>query len=195
MRKKSEIILNVLEETGKASFAEIMNFKKSLHYVPKKRGEGYKKLIGEDCKIKRDIVTVKPYSPFEINGFKVTSIPVDHSLPGSSGYFLENDNDTIVYSGDIRFHGWNKGYIDKFMVESHKFNPTIMLCEGTRINESVKGNEEDIENKATNLIKDHKGLAIVNYPIRDLDRLITFYNVAKNTDRILAINSKNKLIC
>lgn len=43
MRKESEIILSVLEETGKSSFGEIMNLKKSFHYVPKKRGEGYKK--------------------------------------------------------------------------------------------------------------------------------------------------------
>lgn len=190
MRKESEIILRVLEETGKSSFAEIMTLKKSFHYVPKKRGEGYKKLIGNDAKVSRDIITVDPYSPFEINGFKVTSIPVDHSLPGSSAYFLENNSEAIVYSGDIRFHGRNSMYSDKFVAKSYKFNPTIMLCEGTRINESKKGNEENIELKATKLIRDHKGLAIINYPIRDLDRLITFYNVAKNTDRILAINSK-----
>lgn len=190
MRKESEIILRVLEETGKSSFAEIMNLKKSFHYVPKKRGEGYKRLIGKDAKVERDIVTVDPYSPFEINGFKVTSVPVDHSLPGSSAYFLESDNEAIIYSGDIRFHGRNRDYSDKFVAKSHKFNPSMMLCEGTRINESGKGTEEDIEVKATSLIKNHKGLAIVNYPIRDLDRLITFYNVAKNTDRILAINSK-----
>lgn len=66
----------------------------------------------------------------------------------------------------------------------------IIRFDGTRINENSKGTEENIEIKATNLINDHMGLAIVNYPIRDLDTLITFYNVAKNTDRILAINSK-----
>ncbi|MDR2966920.1 MAG: MBL fold metallo-hydrolase [Methanobacteriaceae archaeon] len=190
MRKESEIILKVLEETGKGSFAEILNLKKSFHYVPKARGEGYKKLIGKDSIVKRNIVTLDSYSPIEINGFKITSIPVDHSLPGSSAYFLENDNETIVYTGDIRFHGRNKKYSDIFVKKSQKFNPTIMLCEGTRINENSKKTEKDIEIEATNLIKNHDGLAIVNYPIRDLDRLITFYNVAKNTDRILAINSK-----
>jgi len=190
MRKESEIILKVLEETGKGSFGEIINLKRSFHYVPKKRGEGYKRLIGNDSKIQRNIVTVNPYTPIEINRFKVTSIPVDHSLPGSSAYFLENDNEAIVYTGDIRFHGRNKNYSDKFIAESKKFNPTTMLCEGTRINENSVKTERDIEIEATDLIKDHKGLAIVNYPIRDLDRLITFHNVARNTDRTLAINSK-----
>lgn len=190
MRKESEIILSVLEETGKSSFGEIMSLKKSFHYVPKKRGEGYKKLTGKEAKVERNIVSIDPYSPFDINGFKVTSIPVDHSLPGSSAYFLESDDEAIVYSGDIRFHGRNKSFSDKFVSKSYKFNPTIMICEGTRINENSKGNEEDIETKAVNLIKDYNGLVFVNYPIRDLDRLITFYNVAKDTDRILAINSK-----
>jgi ribonuclease J len=190
MRKESEIILRVMEETGKASFTEIMNLKKSFQFVPKKTGEGYKKPTGDEAKIKRNIVTIDPYSPFEVNAFKITSIPVDHSLPGSSAYFLENNNEAIVYTGDIRFHGRNKEYSDKFVSLSEKFSPTIMLCEGTRINENSKGTEEDIEVKVTDLIKDHKGLAIVNFPIRDLDRLITFYNVAKNTDRVLAINTK-----
>jgi len=190
MRKESEIILKVLEETGKASFSEIINLKKSFHYVPKKRGEGYKRLTGNDSKIKRNIETIDPYSPIEINEFKVSSIPVDHSLPGSSAYFLENDNEAIVYTGDIRFHGRNKKYSDTFVTKSQKFQPNIMLCEGTRIGEHRSKNEKDIEIEATDLIKNHEGLAIVNYPIRDLDRLITFYNVAKNTDRILAINSK-----
>lgn len=190
MRKESEIILNVLEETGKTTFAEIINLKKSFHYVPKKRGEGFKKLTGDESKIKRNIITIDPYSPFEINGFNITSIPVDHSLPGSSAYLLENDNEAIVYTGDIRFHGRNKNLSDKFVNEAKKFNPTIMLCEGTRIASDDKDLEEDIESKATDLIQNHKGLAIVNYPIRDLDRLITFHNVARSTDRILAINSK-----
>ena len=190
LRKESEIILRVLEETTATPFGDYINLKKTFHYVPKKKGDGYTKLTGEKRKIKRDIVTVKEYSPFQINGFKVTSIPVDHSVPGSSAYFLENDNEAIVYTGDIRFHGRNKSLSDKFVSKAQKFNPTIMLCEGTRINEKSKGTEEDIEINATNLITKHKGLAIVNFPIRDLDRLITFYNVAKNTDRILAINSK-----
>jgi len=190
MRKESEIILKVLEQTGKTSFGEIMTLKKSFHYVPKKTGEGYKKLTGDEAKVKRDIVTVTPYKPFEINNFKVTSIPVDHSLPGSSAYFLESDSEATIYTGDIRFHGRNREFSNKFVKESSKFQPTIMLCEGTRIKEDSKGNEEDIEVKATNLIKNHKGLAIINFPVRDLDRLITFYNVAKSTDRILAISSK-----
>ncbi|MDR2873577.1 MAG: MBL fold metallo-hydrolase [Methanobrevibacter sp.] len=197
MRKESEIILQVLEDTGKTSFSEIMNTKKSFHYVPKKRGEGYKKLTGDEAKIKRTIETIKPYSPFEINDFKVTSIPVDHSLPGACAYFLENDNETIVYSGDIRFHGRNQEYSNKFLTEAQKFNPTTMFCEGTRINEDTEKKietEEDIEFEATNTIKNHEGLIIVNYPIRDLDRLVTFHNIAKNTDRILAINSKQAYI-
>ena len=33
-------------------------------------------------------------------------------------------------------------------------------------------------------------LVIVNFPVRDLDRLLTFYKVAKETDRTLVVNLK-----
>ena len=87
------------------------------------------------------------------------------------------------------------------MVESRKLpknllkkqkrpNPTVMISEGTRIDSPSTETEEDIEIKAKNLIADFKGLVIVNFPVRDLDSLLTFYNVAKETDRTLVVNLK-----
>ena len=55
--------------------------------------------------VDRDIRIIEPYKKFEIGNFKIKSAPVDHSLPGATGYIAENDEDTIVYTGDLRFHG------------------------------------------------------------------------------------------
>jgi len=35
---------------------------------------------------------------------------------------------------------------------------------------------------------------VVNYPVRDLDRLVTFYNVAKDSDRELVVSLKQAYI-
>jgi ribonuclease J len=190
MTRESQIILDVIEKTGKASFSEFTKLKKTFHFVHTKKEDGFTALKGKDSEVFREIIIFKPYKPIEINEFKVISAPVDHSLPGSTAYFLENADDAIVYTGDLRFHGRNRDFTNKFTKKSYKFNPTIMICEGTRINAKPDGTEEDIEIKATDLINNHDGLVIVNYPFRDLDRLITFYNIAKNTGRILAINLK-----
>ena len=69
----------------------------------------------------------------------------------------------------------------KFVKEAKKSNPKVLISEGTRIDSPSTETEEDIEINAKNLISDFKGLVIVNFPIRDIDRLLTFYKVAKDT--------------
>jgi len=65
-----------------------------------------------------------------------------------------------------------------------------MISEGTRIDSPITETEEDIEIRAKNIISEFKGLVIVNFPVRDLDRLLTFYKVAKDSDRTLVVNLK-----
>jgi len=78
--------------------------------------------------------------------------------------------------------------------KAKKVSPTTMICEVTRIDQKENITESDIEKRATKIISDSKDLVIVDYPIRDLDRLLTFYNVAKNTDRTLVVNLKQAYI-
>ena len=127
---------------------------------------------------------------FQIGDFTIKSAPVDHSLPGASAYILETADETIAYTGDLRFHGRRPEITRKFVKEAKKSNPNIMISEGTRIDSQSNTTEEDIENKAKTVISNFKGLVIVNYPIRDFDRLVTFYKVAKDTDRTLVLNLK-----
>lgn len=188
--EESYLILKVLEDTSSVSFTDLLTLKKDFHFIPKKRVEGYKRLQGNLARVDRDVKKLKPYKNTDIGDFKVKCAPVDHSLPGACGYIIENDEDTIVYTGDLRFHGRRPEVTDKFVKKARKANPTIMLSEGTRIDSETTITEEDIEEKAIEEISDFKGLVVVNYPIRDLDRLLTFYNVACRTDRTLAVNLK-----
>ncbi|MBP2046178.1 MBL fold metallo-hydrolase [Methanobacterium aggregans] len=190
MSEESHLILKVLEETSTVSFADILQVKKDFHFVPKKNGEGYKKLGGKDASLEREIKTFEPYKTFEIGDFRIRSAPVDHSLPGAAAYILESDEEVTVYSGDLRFHGRHPEITQKFVKEAKKSNPNVMLCEGTRMAEERTETEKDIEHKAKELIRDFKGPVIVNFPVRDLDRLLTFHNVAKAAGRILVVNLK-----
>ncbi len=190
MTKESQLILKVLEDTSAVSFGETLEYKKTFHFITKKSGEGFKRLSGKDATIKRELHIVEPYKYFEIGDFKIKSAPVDHSLPGASAYILENEGETFVYTGDLRFHGRRPEMTNKFVKEAKKCNPNVMVTEGTRIDNPSTETEEDIEIQAKNLISEFKGLVIVNFPVRDLDRLLTFYNVAKDTDRTLVVNLK-----
>lgn len=190
MTKDSQLILKVLEDTSAVSFGETLEYKKTFHYTAKKNGEGFKRLSGKDARVERKVNIIEPYKNFEIGDFKIKSAPVDHSLPGASAFILENNNETVVYTGNLRFHGRKPEMTKKFVKEAKKSNPQIMITEGTRIDSPTSETEEDIEIRAKNLIDGFNGLVIVNFPIRDLDRLLTFYKVAKESDRTLVVNLK-----
>lgn len=190
MTEDSYLILKVLEETSAVSFGETLRYKKTFHYTPKTRGDGYKKLSGKEADVDRDVVVVEPYKKFEIGDLKIRSAPVDHSLPGASAFILENNDESMIYTGDLRFHGRKPKITHKFVKEAKKANPKVMISEGTRIDTTDTETEEDIEIKAKTVISDHNGLVIVNFPVRDLDRLLTFHRVAKDSDRILVVNLK-----
>lgn len=190
--QESYIILKALEETSKKSFTDLISLKRTFHFVSKKRGDGYKRL--KASKIEREIKTPRPYKRFEIGEVTAILTPVDHSLPGASAQIIETSEETIVYTGDLRFHGRRGKGTKKFVKKAKKVSPTTMICEGTRIDQKENITEADIEKRATKIISDSKDLVIVDYPIRDLDRLLTFYNVAKNTDRTLTVNLKQAYI-
>ena len=150
--------------------------------------------LGSNISVDRDIKVIKPYEKFEIGDFSIKSAPVDHSLPGASGYIAENNEDTIVYTGDLRFHGRQPELTRKFVQEAKKSNPTVMISEGTRINRYENITEQDIEENAVDKVRNSEGLVVVNFPVRDLDRLITFYKVGQDTDRKLVVSLKQAYI-
>lgn len=191
LNEQSYLILKALEDTGAATFSEYINLKKTFHLGPNSKGDGYKRLR---TSVKRDIRIIKPYKTFSIGDFNIKSAPVDHSLPGATGYIAENADETIVYTGDLRFHGRHPELTNKFVKESRKSQPTTLITEGTRITESKSLSEFEIEQKAIKLLENVKDLVVVNFPVRDLDRLVTFYNTAKETDRELVVSLKQAYI-
>lgn len=119
---------------------------------------------------------------------------MDHSLPGASAYLAENDDGMLVYTGDLRFHGQHPELTHQFVEKARKAQPTTLICEGTRINSTGNTSEEDIQRKAQEVVDHYPGLVVVNYPVRDLDRLLTFHRVACNTDRQLVVSLKQAYI-
>lgn len=192
LSNESYLILKALEDTGASSFSEYLHLKKAFQIEPKKRGEGLKRANG--IRVERDIRIVEPYKEFEIGEFSIKAAPVDHSLPGASAFISKSDEDTIVYTGDLRFHGRNPELTHKFVKEAKKSNPSILISEGTRIDKDENVSEEEIERRAFTEVTNCKGLVVVNYPVRDLDRLLTFYKVAQDADRKLVISLKQAYI-
>ena len=176
-------ILEAVEEQSKRNIEnEVMSFKRR----PLFRND-YKKPA-----IKRKFYTFRTGDKFSIDDIEVEPIHVDHSIPGSYGFIIYTSEGAIVYTGDLRMHGTHSEMTEDFVSKAIEVKPVAMITEGTRINEKKTGeSEESVYAKAKEEISRTKGLAIVDFNFKDVDRFRTFYKVARETDRKLVISFKH----
>jgi len=116
----------------------------------------------------------------------LTGFNVGHSIPGSMCSLVEVDDKQILYTGDVRFHGKNQP--DLSGIDNLK--PDVMITEGTRIEEQIPDNEDRVEHDLGELIQSTKGLVIVGFAWKDLERYETVRNAALASNRIPVFDSR-----
>lgn len=146
--------------------------------------------------------------PMHFPDCTVTPFPVDHSIPGACAYLIEHDGGTMVYTGDLRFHG-RMGHVTEETIEKlAAVHPDVLLIEGTNLRSNVDSSHHDtafhrrfafwseqgVEAKALEEITAASGLVMADFGMKDLDRLMTFQRVAHSTGRRLAILPRDAYI-
>lgn len=127
----------------------------------------------------------------QIGSISIEPIHVDHSIPGCYGFVIRTSSKTIVYSGDLRIHGNNPSLTRDFIARASAENPDIMLCEGTRIDETTMTREKDVFDICKYFVERARNhLVYADYSYKDIDRFTTFYNIAKSTGRKLLIHNR-----
>ncbi len=117
----------------------------------------------------------------------IRSYPVDHSVYGATAWAVETSAGWVVYSGDIRLHGGNGYMTRRFAEEVAKLNPVAMLIEGTRINSESKRTEPEVRDACLEVVRSAEGLVVADFGPRNVERLLIFLEVAKETGRELVI--------
>jgi ribonuclease J len=105
---------------------------------------------------------------------------VGHSIPGAMAAVIESDDEQVLYTGDLRFHGRSGHDLGETL---RGLRPDVMLCEGTRILEDEPDDEERVEDELTSAIDDAEGLAMVGFSWKDLERYETVRQAAHRKDR------------
>ena len=193
MSAESRAILKTLEETGAGGFNEFLHYKTSFEYRPKKSGEGYTKVRGEEAKIPRRIEVFSSEKRFSVGPIEIVPFEVDHSLPGATAYLIHTSEGNVLYTGDFRFHGYRRERTERMVEAVSGEGVEAVITEGTRVSkERPEGNtEEDVLEKAGKIVSSTSGLAVINFPQRDLARLKTFYRIAQNSGRKLVLSFKH----
>ena len=179
----TKLILEAMQTTGSGSFTDFVIYKENFVTRNSKAIPRYK----------RNIKCFRTGDEIQVNDLVAKPIHVDHSLPGSYGFIIYTPRGSVVYTGDFRLHG-RKHLTQDFLDEVTKEKHLALICEGTRLGEKGKWEQESSENavqeKVSKIISNTSGLVIVNFPSRDIDRLNTFYNAAKQNGRKLVIDLK-----
>jgi len=190
--EESKLILENFDDTGTGE--QYLTFKEKFGFHESDRGSTRGKMVKEKgasaTEIPRDVKVIESYKEISIDQIKVTPLPVDHSISGVYGFILETSNGMIANTADLRFHGRRKKDSEKFVEKCSEASLDLLLCEGTRIDKDSSLTEFDVEEKVKKIVNATKKLVICGYPIRDLDRLQSFYLAAKETGRDLVIEPK-----
>jgi ribonuclease J len=125
------------------------------------------------------------------SGFGLRCFPVDHSIPGACAWAIETSSGWVVYSGDLRLHGKRGGLTRSFVEQAKRLHPRALILEGTNVARETNIAEQQVYEKALTSIAQSDRLVIADFSPRDVDRLLTFLQVAKDTGRKLAILPKD----
>ena len=118
--------------------------------------------------------------------------PLDHSLFGAAGFVVETTAGLIAYTGDIRFHGENRDLSYRFAEELSAARPLALLCEGTRAGIGEHVTEGEVRDNCLAAVRAAEGtLVVADFAPRNVERLITFLDVARQANRRLLIQPKD----
>lgn len=124
-------------------------------------------------------------------GLNLRRWPVDHSVYGACAWAIETGSGWIVYTGDLRCHGGNAGLTWKFAEEAARLKPRALIIEGTRIDSESTHTEQLVRDRAFDEIKDAEGLVVADFGPRNVERLASFLEIARETGRKLLLLPKD----
>lgn len=172
MGETCHLILKAVEERSQRSIE-----KEILNYKPRPRNP-------KDKPIERKINTFRTGDKLKIGSLEVEPIHVDHSVPGAYGFIIHTSEGPIAYTGDIRLHGTKSQMTRDFIEKAKAEKPIALIAEGTRINdEGKKESEELVYDECAKIVSGTDRLIFADFNFKDVDRLRTFYNIAKENDR------------
>lgn len=188
--KTTKQIMQYLQEVKRGDQSEYLEFCPSFEILPKKRGDGLKRGSRRYLKDEirpREYEELSSKETCQIGDTDIETYPVDHSLPGADAFIIKTSNGNIGYTGDLRFHGYHGECTERFAKALEDTDIDLLLCEGTRADETRDLNEEELKEGLTNLLDDMDGLAIIDYSKRDSSRMTTIANASSKAGRTFLI--------
>jgi ribonuclease J len=177
-------ILNAAAESGTRTLeSEIIDFKKRP--VEDRKEEPVKR-------------TFKPFRTGEkikVGSLEIEPVHVDHSIPGAYGFVIHTSRGAMVYTGDLRMHGTKPQMTSEFAERAEEAEPVALVIEGTRIDsEHDVSSEAKVRQECNEAVVETNKFVVADFNFKDVDRLRTFLEIAKNNDRRLVVSLKDAFL-
>ncbi|MCY4438405.1 MAG: exonuclease [Chloroflexi bacterium] len=118
--------------------------------------------------------------------------PVDHSIYGAAAFAVETSSGWVAYTGDLRWHGRHSAQTREAVAAMAALKPTILLCEGTRGADTNPATEDGVQATASEIVREAQGkLVFADFGPRNVERLLIFHEIARETGRQLAVLNKD----
>jgi ribonuclease J len=129
----------------------------------------------------------------KIGDVTVEPVHVDHSIPAAYGFIIHTSAGAVVYTGDLRRHGPRRDLTEEFIERARDAEPVALITEGTRMADVERRqnySEPQVAKLANDVVSSTDRMVFAARYSRDIDRLNSFYKVAKKNGRKLVINPK-----
>ena len=143
--------------------------------------------------VERKINEFRSGRKFKVGSLEVHPIHVDHSIPGAYGFIIYTSAGPVVYTGDVRLHGARPEMTRELVSEAKAAKPVALICEGTRITDvPIEESEPRVFREAGALVAKHQNAPVfADFNFKDMDRVRTFYRIAKENGRKLVVKLKD----
>jgi ribonuclease J len=144
-----------------------------------------------DLEFKVDDIDFRPFrtgDKIKVGGLEVESVHVDQSVPGAYGFLIHTSSGSVVYTGDFRDHGAKPQMTQDFIEAAQASEPDAVITEATNMTGASVSNEVEVQNKLDSIISRADGVVLAEIGYLDIDRLNTFFRIAKKNDRCLAVS-------
>ena len=129
-----------------------------------------------------------------LGDFRIKCFPVDHSVPGCVAVEVRDDSTRLIYTGDLRTHGGRGAETLSFIDHLEADPPDVLIVEGTRIGRAgdLVVTEGEVAERAFEIVEASAGqLVIADFGGRQMERLASFADVARQLNRRLLISTKD----
>jgi ribonuclease J len=134
--------------------------------------------------------TFRTGKKIKIDSVEVEPFHVDHSIPGAYGFVIHTSNGSVVYTGDFRNHGAKPKMTRDFVEGATDSEPVAVVTEATNMTGATISSETEVEGKLHSIVSEAEGIVLTEFAFSDVDRLNSFFHIAKKNNRCLAVSLK-----